>query len=57
MGNLAGFVGPAVVGFIRDATHSMTMALLVLSGASIVSSLTVLYVARKRPAGGDAARN
>jgi cyanate permease len=46
-----------VVGFIRDATHSMTMALLVLSGASIVSSLTALYVARKRPVGGDIARN
>ena len=57
VGNLAGFVGPAVVGFIRDATHSMTMALLVLSGASIVSSLTALYVARKRPVEGDATRN
>jgi nitrate/nitrite transporter NarK len=48
VGNLAGFVGPTVVGFIRDATHSMTLALLVLSGASLVGALTTLYVARKR---------
>jgi nitrate/nitrite transporter NarK len=57
VGNLAGFVGPAVVGFIRDATHSMTMALLVLSGASVVSALATLYVTRKRPAGESAARS
>ncbi len=54
VGNLAGYAGPSVVGLIRDRTHSMTLALLVLSGAALVAALVALYVTRRaaRPAGG-----
>ena len=48
VGNLAGYVGPYVVGLIRDATHSMTPALLVLASASLVSAMVTLWVTRRR---------
>ena len=47
VGNLAGYVSPSVVGAIRDRTHSMTAALLVLSASALVSALATLYVTRK----------
>ncbi|MGD0497882.1 MAG: MFS transporter [Bryobacteraceae bacterium] len=49
VGNLAGYVGPYVVGLIRDKTHSMFAALLVLSAAALTAALLTLYVMRKRP--------
>jgi sugar phosphate permease len=39
VGNLGGYVSPFVVGKLRDSTHSMTPALLVLSGCSLVVGL------------------
>jgi nitrate/nitrite transporter NarK len=48
VGNLAGYVSPWVVGLIRDKTHSMFAALLVLAGAALVSGVVTLFVA-KRP--------
>jgi D-galactonate transporter len=48
IGNLAGFVGPSAVGRIRDWTHSMIPALLVLSAAQFMAAFLVLYVTRKR---------
>jgi D-galactonate transporter len=53
VGNLAGYAGPSVVGLIRDRTHSMTLALMTLSGAALVAALVALYVTRRR-AGGPA---
>src|ERR1035441_3045412 len=51
VGNLAGYVSPFVVGQIRDRTHSMVLALLVLSVAALVSGFVTLQVTRKkRPA-------
>jgi nitrate/nitrite transporter NarK len=51
VGNLAGYVSPFVVGQIRDRTHSMVLALLVLSAAALVSGFVTLHVTRKkRPA-------
>jgi D-galactonate transporter len=44
LGNLAGYVGPYLIGTIRDATNSMMIALLVLSGAALLSSLATLWV-------------
>jgi nitrate/nitrite transporter NarK len=38
VGNLAGYVSPYLVGKIRDATHSMTLALLLLAFSSLVSA-------------------
>ena len=48
VGNLAGYVSPYLVGTIRDRTHSMTLALLALSGAALMSALVSLYVTRRR---------
>ncbi len=45
VGNLAGFVSPYLVGFIRDTTHSMFVALLMLSAAALCAGLITLYVA------------
>jgi D-galactonate transporter len=45
IGNLAGYVGPYLIGTIRDATHSMVIALLVLSASALFSSLATLWVA------------
>jgi D-galactonate transporter len=52
VGNLGGYAGPYVVGVIRDRTHSMVLALLVLAAAALVSGFVTLQVARKRPPGG-----
>jgi len=41
-------VSPFVVGEIRDATGSMTLALLVLSASCLISGLMVLQVAKPK---------
>ena len=45
IGNLAGYVGPYFIGAVRDATHSMTIALLVLSASALFSSAATLWIA------------
>jgi D-galactonate transporter len=45
IGNLAGYVGPYAIGTIRDATNSMTVALLVLAASALLSSLITLWIA------------
>ncbi|MBZ5583745.1 MAG: MFS transporter [Acidobacteriia bacterium] len=50
VGNLAGFLGPSLVGEIRDRTHSMTLALLALSAFMLMSCLVALYVTRRKTA-------
>lgn len=47
IGNMAGYVSPFAIGTIRDATHSMALALLVLSASCMAASLVVLYVTRR----------
>lgn len=44
VGNLSGYVAPYLIGKIRDATHNMTIALLMLSATCMISALTVLFV-------------
>ena len=46
VGNLAGYLSPYLVGKIRDTTHSMTAALLMLSCCCLVSGILVLIVFR-----------
>jgi sugar phosphate permease len=46
IGNLAGYVSPYLVGKIRDTTHSMTAALLMLSFCCLVSGILTLIVFR-----------
>jgi nitrate/nitrite transporter NarK len=41
LGSLSGYLCPSLVGWIRDRTHSMTMALLMLSGCCLAASLAV----------------
>jgi ACS family tartrate transporter-like MFS transporter len=42
IGNLAGFVGPSVMGVIKDKTGSFNDGLLVLAGVAIVAATIVL---------------
>ncbi len=48
VGNLGGGAGPYLVGYIRDHTHSMFAALLLLSFFALVSGLVALWVARAK---------
>ena len=42
VGNLGGFVGPAIMGALRDATGGYTGGLLALAGALVVEAVLVL---------------
>ena len=47
VGNLAGYLSPFLVGVIRDATHSMTPALILLAACSLGSvALTIAFFRR-----------
>jgi MFS family permease len=47
VGNLAGYLSPFLVGVIRDATHSMTPALILLSACALGSAvLTIVFFRR-----------
>ncbi len=53
VGNLAGQVSPYLIGLIRDKTHSMFAALMVLSVAALSAALLTLYVTRKSTQTGE----
>ena len=42
VGNLAGYISPYVIGKIRDTTHNMSAALMVLVACSLVSALITM---------------
>jgi MFS transporter, ACS family, tartrate transporter len=44
IGNLAGFVGPSVMGMIKDSTGSFTNGLLVLAAVAVVALVIVLLL-------------
>jgi D-galactonate transporter len=44
VGNLAGYASPMVVGYIRDTTHNMTLALSVLAVSLMTAALLTLLV-------------
>jgi ACS family tartrate transporter-like MFS transporter len=44
IGNLGGFVGPYILGTVKDATHSYSIALYVLAGLASVAALTALLL-------------
>ena len=48
IGNLGGYVSPYVIGKIRDTTHEMFYALLVLAAFCLMSGLIVLFLTRKQ---------
>lgn len=47
LGNLAGFVSPYFVGWIRETTHSSNIALYVLSAIALLGALLVLRIPAK----------
>lgn len=47
VGNLAGYVSPAVIGKIRDATHSMAPVLLMLAACAFVASMLTIVFFKK----------
>jgi len=49
VGNLAGFVSPYVVGKIRDAAHSMTLALSMLAVSVLIAGLLTIIVTGMKP--------
>jgi nitrate/nitrite transporter NarK len=48
VGNLGGFVGPYIVGALRDATHSTSLALIVVACGPFLAFVLVASVFRKR---------
>jgi MFS family permease len=44
VGNLGGFVGPFILGTVKDATHSYGIALYVLAGFAIAAALVALLL-------------
>ena len=50
LGNLGGFVGPFIVGWIRNATGKFSLGLLTVAGCVLLTGLLVLLVGRHLPA-------
>jgi ACS family tartrate transporter-like MFS transporter len=48
VGNVGGFVGPIVVGWIRDATGGFAAGLVTLAGVLVVGAVVVLVMPRSR---------
>ena len=44
VGNLGGFVGPSILGTVKDATHSYSIALYVLAGFAALASVVSLLL-------------
>jgi cyanate permease len=44
IGNLGGFVGPSMIGFIREATNSFTYPLLSVAGALLIGATAMLLL-------------
>ena len=42
LGNLSGFAGPYMMGYLKDATGNFTAGLLVLGGCALVGSIVAL---------------
>src|SRR5256714_553178 len=55
VGNLGGFVGPMVMGYLVNKTHSFSAGLLYLVASLIVSGLLMLAVGRRAAAADDGA--
>jgi MFS transporter, ACS family, tartrate transporter len=57
IGNLGGYVGPFIVGWIRDSTKSFEMGLYFLAGCALLSALiTFVWVREPGAAAGNGAR-
>lgn len=47
VGNLAGYLGPFLVGYLKDATQSNVAGMIMLAGALLIAALAVLTVPAK----------
>jgi MFS transporter, ACS family, tartrate transporter len=51
IGNLGGFLGPSIVGWVKDSTGSFSAALYVLAAFALVSAvISALWLDIRRPA-------
>ncbi|SKD04533.1 MFS transporter, ACS family, tartrate transporter [Burkholderia sp. CF099] len=57
VGNLGGFAGPYMTGWIREVTHSYVWALAALGGFLALSGLVILIVGRSKPGNGQQDRS
>ena len=48
-GNLAGFVAPYVVGWLKDTTHSTAAGMLLVTGVLALGAALASFLARPRP--------
>jgi D-galactonate transporter len=48
VGNLAGYVGPTVIGWVRDASNSMQAGFYLLAASSLVSAALVFLITRPK---------
>jgi ACS family tartrate transporter-like MFS transporter len=48
LGNLGGFVGPAMIGWIKDRTGSFEGGLYFVAGLLVISAVTTLFLARSQ---------
>ena len=48
VGNLGGFLGPSLVGFIKDATGSFSLGLLAISAGALVGAVVLLALGHDR---------
>jgi ACS family tartrate transporter-like MFS transporter len=53
IGNLGGFIGPYLVGWVRETTGSFKLAMLVLAIAAAIAALLVLTLKREEQAAAD----
>ena len=44
LGNLSGFAGPYVMGYLKDLTGNFTAGLLVLGGCALTGAIVILMV-------------
>ena len=51
IGNLGGFVGPYIVGWIRDSTQSYVAGLYFLAGSVFTSAVIAFFVVKGTAAG------
>jgi len=50
LGNVGGFVGPYIIGWIKNATGKFTVGLLTVAGCVLLTGFLVLWVGRHLPA-------
>ena len=53
VGNLSGWLGPSVVGWLADVTGKTTTGLYVVAGLEVLGATLILLFAPRRPVAGE----